>query len=88
MGKTLSMFSWQFHTIFLFITSCTLIYIASNPVFAIAAYPIIYINVLGGIYFFILGIENTEMGILEIIFTLLFTMPSLSVTARRLQDRG
>ena len=60
LGKTLSMFSWQFHTIFLFITSCTLIYIASNPEFAIAAYPIIYINVLGAIYFFILGIGNKE----------------------------
>jgi uncharacterized membrane protein YhaH (DUF805 family) len=33
-------------------------------------------------------IENTERGILEIIFTLLFTMLSLSVTARRFQDRG
>ena len=55
LGKTLSMFSWQFHTIFLFITSCTLIYIANNPG-AIAAYPIIYINMLGAIHFFILGI--------------------------------
>jgi hypothetical protein len=33
-------------------------------------------------------IENTEMGILEIIFTLPFTMLSLGVTARRRQDRG
>ena len=46
LGKTLSMFAWQFHTIFLFITSCTLIYIANNPEFAIAAYPIIYMNML------------------------------------------
>ena len=60
LGKTLSMFSWQFHTIFLFVTSCTLIYIANNPEFAIAAYPIIYMNMLGAIYFFILGIGNRE----------------------------
>ena len=61
LGKTLSMFSWQFHTIFLFITSCTLIYISNNPEFAIAAYPIIYINMLGAIYFFILCIGNREV---------------------------
>ena len=60
LGKTLSMFSWQFHTIFLFITACTLIYIAINPKFAIAAYPIIGINILGAIYFLILGIGNRE----------------------------
>jgi hypothetical protein len=53
LGKTLSMFSWQFHTIFLFITSCTLIYIANNPEFAM--------NALGAIYFFILGIGNSEV---------------------------
>ena len=61
LGKTLSMFSWQFHTIFLFVTSCTLIYIANNPEFAIAAYPIIYINMLGAIYLFILGFGNREV---------------------------
>jgi len=33
-------------------------------------------------------IEYTEMGILGKIFTLLLFVPSLSVTARRLQDRG
>ena len=33
-------------------------------------------------------IESAEMGILSIIFTLLLFVPSLSVTARRLQDRG
>ena len=60
-GKTLSMFSWQFHTIFLFVAGSTLMYIASNPEFAIAAYPIIYMNILGAIYFFILGIGNREV---------------------------
>ena len=33
-------------------------------------------------------IESAEMGILSIFFTLLLFVPSLSVTARRLQDRG
>ena len=61
LGKTLSMFSWQFHTIFLFIAACTLVYITNNPEFAIAAYPIIYMNILGAIYFFILGIGNKEV---------------------------
>ena len=33
-------------------------------------------------------IESAEMGILSIILTLLLIVPGLSVTARRLQDRG
>ncbi len=33
-------------------------------------------------------IESSEMGILSWIFTLLLFVPSLSVAARRLQDRG
>ena len=33
-------------------------------------------------------IQTAEMGILSIILTLLLVVPSLSVTARRLQDRG
>ena len=33
-------------------------------------------------------IQTAEMGVLSIIFTLLLFVPSLSVTARRLQDRG
>ena len=33
-------------------------------------------------------IESSEMGILSWIFTLFLFVPSLSVTARRLQDRG
>ena len=32
--------------------------------------------------------EMYEMGILSIIFTLLILVPSISVTSRRLQDRG
>ena len=33
-------------------------------------------------------VESTDMGILSIIFTLLILVPSISVTSRRLQDRG
>ena len=33
-------------------------------------------------------VESIEMGILSIIFNLFIFVPSLSVTARRLQDRG
>ena len=36
----------------------------------------------------IVDIESAEMGIVSIIFSLLLFVPSLSVTARRLQDRG
>ena len=60
LAKTLSIFSWQLHTIFLFTTACTLIQIAINPKFAIAAYPIICITILGAIYFLVLGIQNRE----------------------------
>ena len=34
------------------------------------------------------GVESAEMGILSIIFNLFIFVPSISVTARRLQDRG
>ena len=33
-------------------------------------------------------VESAEIGILSIIFTLFIFVPSISVTARRLQDRG
>ena len=36
----------------------------------------------------IVDIDSAEMGIVSIIFSLLLFVPSLSVTARRLQDRG
>ena len=36
----------------------------------------------------IVDIESAGMGIVSIIFSLLLFVPSLSVTARRLQDRG
>ena len=33
-------------------------------------------------------IDSSEIGILSIIFTLIILIPSISVTSRRLQDRG
>ena len=36
----------------------------------------------------VVDVESAEMGILSIIFTLFIFVPSISVTARRLQDRG
>jgi hypothetical protein len=60
LGQSLSVFSWQFHTIFLFISAVTLIYIAYNPEFAIAAYPVIGINLLGAILFFSLGLVKSR----------------------------
>ena len=61
LAKTLSIFSWQFHSIHLFISGVTLLYIAYNPEFAIAAYPIIGINILGAILFLGLGMVDKEL---------------------------
>ena len=54
--KSLSLVSWHIFTIFLFVGSVTLFYIAYNPDFAIAAYPVIGVNLLGAILFVSLGI--------------------------------
>ena len=54
--KSLSIVSWHVFTIFLFISSLTLIYIDYSPEFAIAAYPIIGINLLGSLLFIFLGL--------------------------------
>lgn len=61
LGKTLSHFSWQFHSIHLFVCAVTLVYIAYNPEFAIAAYPVIGINTLGALLFLGLGLTNKEL---------------------------
>ena len=61
LGKTLSHFSWQFHSIHLFVCAVTLIYIANNPEYAVAAYPIIGINFLGALLFFALGFTDREL---------------------------
>jgi hypothetical protein len=61
LGKSLSIFSWQFHTIFLFVSAVSLFYIAYNPDYAIAAYPIIGISCLGAILFIWFGLENRDL---------------------------
>jgi uncharacterized membrane protein len=54
--KSLSIVSWHMFTIFLFINSLTLIYVAYNPEFAVAAYPVVGINLLGSLLFVFLGL--------------------------------
>ncbi len=54
--KSLSLVSWHVFTIFLFVSSVTLFYVAFNPAIYIAAYPIIGINILGSILFLLLGL--------------------------------
>tara|TARA_B100000768_G_C11070762_1_gene286492 strand:- start:230 stop:595 length:366 start_codon:yes stop_codon:yes gene_type:complete len=54
--KALSHVSWHVFTIFLFISSVTLIYLAHNPEFTIAAYPVIGVNFLGAALFIFLGL--------------------------------
>jgi hypothetical protein len=54
--KSLSFVTWHIFTIFLFVSSLTLTYIAYNPKFAIAAYPVIGVNLLGAVLFILLGL--------------------------------
>jgi len=61
LGKTLSHFSWQFHSIHLLVCAVTLVFIAYNPEHAIAAYPIIGINALGALLFLGLGLADREL---------------------------
>jgi len=56
--------------------------------FVLAAFLVSIIISIFEIATGMVDIESAEMGILSIIFTLLLFVPSLSVTARRLQDRG
>ena len=61
LGKTLSHFSWQFHSIHLFVCAVTLVYIAYNPEHDIVDYPLIGINALGALLFFGLGLADREL---------------------------
>jgi len=61
LGKALSYFSWQFHSIHLFVCAVTPVYIAQDPGFAIAAYPIIGINFRGALLFLGLGLADREL---------------------------
>ena len=54
--KSLSLVSWHVFTIFLFVSSLTLFFIAYSPELAMAAYPIIGVNLLGSLLFILLGL--------------------------------
>jgi hypothetical protein len=61
LGKSLSHFSWQFHSIHLFVCAVTLVGIAYYPEYAVAAYPLICINALGALLFFGLGLADRAL---------------------------
>ena len=54
--KSLSLVSWHVFTIFLFVGSVVLIYVAYNPATSIALYPVIVVNLLGALLFILLGL--------------------------------
>ena len=54
--KSLSLVAWHVFTIFLFISSLTLFFLAYSPELAMAAYPIIGVNLLGSLLFIFLGL--------------------------------
>ena len=54
--KSLSLVSWHVFTIFLFVGSLVLLYVAYNPATTLALYPIIGVNLLGSLLFIFLGL--------------------------------
>ena len=54
--KSLSLVSWHVFTIFLFVGSAVLIYVAYNPATSLALYPVIGVNILGALLFVLLGL--------------------------------
>lgn len=54
--KSLSLVSWHVFTIFLFVGSAVLIYVAYNPATSLALYPVIVANLLGALLFVLLGL--------------------------------
>ena len=56
--KSLSLVSWHVFTIFLFVGSVVLIYVAYNPATSLALYPVIGVNILGALLFIVLGMGN------------------------------
>ena len=54
--KSLSLVSWHVFTIFLFVGSLVLIYVAYNPATSLALYPVIVVNLLGALLFILLGL--------------------------------
>ena len=56
--KSLSLVSWHVFTIFLFVGSLVLLYVAYNPATTLALYPIIGVNLLGALLFIFLGLGS------------------------------
>ena len=56
--KSLSLVSWHVFTIFLFVGSVALFYVAHNPLTIFALYPVIGVNLLGTLLFIYLGLGN------------------------------
>ena len=54
--KSLSLVSWHVFTIFLFVVSVVLIYVAYNPATSLALYPVIVVNLFGALLFILLGL--------------------------------
>lgn len=56
--KSLSLVSWHVFTVFLFVGSVVLFYVAYNPTTTLALYPIIGVNLLGALLFIFLGLGS------------------------------
>ena len=56
--KSLSLVSWHVFTIFLFVGSAVLLYVAYNPAITLALYPVIVVNLLGALLFIFLGLGS------------------------------
>ena len=56
--KSLSLVSWHVFTIFLFVGSLVLLYVAYNPAITLALYPVIVVNLLGALLFIFLGLGS------------------------------
>ena len=54
--QSLSLVSWQMFTVFLMVSSATLLYVAMKPDFALVAYPVLVGNALGAALFLLLGV--------------------------------
>ena len=54
--KSLSLVSWHVFTIFLFVGSAVLLYVAYNPATTLALYPVIGLNLLGALLLIFLGL--------------------------------
>ncbi len=54
--KSLSLVSWHVFTIFLFVGSAVLLYVAYNPATTLALHPVIGLNLLGALLFIFLGL--------------------------------